>query len=390
MHSNVLFLMILLFCGKGFALEPYPEQYVLEPFIGSCGGGPSSGIAIYNKSGIDKVCSDTNGNSYGVTEDAIIMMDSKGLVYRIGGLAYGFYNGKATDAAYKVGETGYYGAWNMSCSPKGDLFIDDGANKCIRRVFKTDSCWMTETWAGGGTGVLANIGDSAPAKSIDISTSIVGECNSRGEVIIHTGYQKKIYKVSSDGSMIHYLANEPTGDDRSLLSSTTVSGAADTLGNVYFLNRGPQTIYRVSKDGKTQVLCGTHGSLQHDTLSLYRYIWMPMYIEASPDGSCVYVSGGDTDYIIRVPTDTLQSTASLGRNGRFYSTTTQITPDRYTRSMDSTLSGPLKPEGTLGIFLCNELLGRDCYGNLYVGLHPWYAYAYDGISTRIAKLRKVR
>jgi hypothetical protein len=117
-------------------------------------------------------------------------------------------------------------------------------------------------------------------------------------------------------------------------------------------------------------------------------------VVARPDGSAVYVCGGDEYDIRRVPTDGQGTTATLMQNGRWYKASVHPNRSRGPALFRPNAEGRLKPDGELTDLMVTHLLGRDASGNLYGSLFPWVGMTQvvegEGpLGTKIFRLRQV-
>ena len=153
-------------------------------------------------------------------------------------------------------------------------------------------------------------------------------------------------------------------------------GDSDAAGNVYFVSRTPHAVIRVTPAGELQHLAGrvtrekAH-QLAGDGPPREAYFNTPTSIAAQPDGSAIYVCGGDEYDIRRIPADGGGTTATLMQNGQWYRASVHPNKSRGPAVVKPDAKGKLKPDGDLTIFMVSHLLGRDAQGNLYGSLNHW-------------------
>jgi hypothetical protein len=153
-------------------------------------------------------------------------------------------------------------------------------------------------------------------------------------------------------------------------------GDADQAGNVYFVSRTPDAVIKITPAGQVQHVAGrvTRDRAQQlagDGPPLQAFFNTPTSIAAQPDGSAIYVCGGDEYDIRRIPADGAGTTATLMQNGRWYQASVHPNKSRGPAVVKPVATGKLKPDGGLTDLMVSHLLGRDAQGNLYGSLYSW-------------------
>jgi hypothetical protein len=175
-------------------------------------------------------------------------------------------------------------------------------------------------------------------------------------------------------------------------------GDADARGFVYFVSRSPHFVVRIDPDDSAIHLAGRFAETQTrlsigDGPPQEAYFDTPPSIAAQPDGSAVYVCGGDEYDIRRVPADGTGTTATLMNNGRWGIASKHPNLSRGPAVVNPKASGRLRPDGELTDLMVSHLLGRDAQGNLYGALNFWsgmtqYVEGNGLLGTRIFRLRR--
>jgi hypothetical protein len=111
--------------------------------------------------------------------------------------------------------------------------------------------------------------------------------------------------------------------------------------------------------------------LAGDGPPLQAYFNTPTSLAAQPDGSAVYVCGGDEYDIRRIPGNGAGTTSTLMQNGQWYQASVHPNKSRGPTVVKPGVKGKLKPDGDLTILMVSHLLGRDAQGNLYGSINSW-------------------
>lgn len=374
------------------------ERWVVEDFTQTLGGGPTGGPVEQAGDGARALCADQAGYLFLANGQFIDIVTPDGQRSHLAGTGLpGYRDGPAHQALFRIGYKAYYHAHNLACGPNG-VFVPDGGNDRIRRIYKRDGRWEVETWAGGGTRRLKP-GDSAGARDVDFSGTLAVAVTSNGELTIADdgGY----YRVSPDGKSIRMggvwpetMAQQPGRPAR----LHVMMGDADARGHVYFVSRTPSFVVRIDPDGSAVHLAGrlieSAARLSiGDGPPREAVIDTPTSIAAQPDGSAVYVCGGDEYDIRRVPADGTGTTATLMNNGRWDIATLHPNKSRGAAVVNPKASGRLRPEGDMTDLMVSHLLGRDAQGRLYGAINFWtgmtqYVEGQGLLGTRLFRLRR--
>lgn len=352
------------------------ERWVVEDFTGVLGGGPEGGPVEQAGGGSSAVCGDEIGRLFLVNGQFIDIVTPDGLRARLAGDGKrGYRDGPAKDARFRIGADAYYGAHNLACGPNG-VFVADGGNRRVRRIVRGDDGWRVTTWAGGGKRRLEP-GETDRPFDVEFRGTIIVAVTPDGQATVADNYGA--YRVTRDGASIRYLGPWPDsmGTKKGQPPSLNVMmGDADSRGSVYFVSRTPDFVVRVSPLGHIEHLAGIHFGPQRpnwvgDGPPREVYFDTPTSLVARPDGSAVYVCGGDEYDIRRVPADGQGTTATLMQNGRWYKASVHPNRSRGPAVFRPSAEGRLKPDGELTDLMINHMLGRDAAGNIYGSLAHW-------------------
>lgn len=323
------------------------------------------------------LCGDQNGNLFLAHGQFIDIVTPEGMRSHLAGTGEpGFRDGAAHQAEFRLGLIVKYRVHNLACGPDGSVFVADGGNRRIRRIHQVQGQWRVETWAGGGGRKLAP-GESASPNSVAFSGTLAVAVTARGEVTLADDYGA--YRMTADGREIRYLARWPASafyKHPKPGSLNVMMGDADQAGNVYFVSRTPDAVIRISPAGEVQHIAGlitrdNVKKLTGDGPPLQAFFNTPGSIAVEPDGSAIYVCGGDEYNIRRIPGDGAGNTATLMQNGQWYRASVHPNKSRGPAVVKPDAKGKLKPDGDLTILMVSHLLGRDAQGNLYGSLNHW-------------------
>ncbi len=372
-----LALALIAVSAAAFAGDWQAERWRVADFTGALGGGPDGG-PVAQAGGIPyALCGDAGGNLFLAQGQFIDIVTPDGMRSHLAGSGeYGFRDGAAHQAEFRLGLNSYYGAHNLACGPDGSVYVTDGGNRRIRRIHRTQGQWRVDSWAGGGSRRLGP-GESAPPNAVAFSGTLAVAVTPQGEVTIADNFGA--YRMTADGREIRYLARWPTSAFYSNArpgNLNVMMGDADRAGNVYFVSRTPHAVIRITPVGQVQHVAGRVArdkahQLAGDGPPLQAFFNTPTSIAAQPDGSAVYVCGGDEYDIRRIPADGTGTTATLMQNGQWHQASVHPNKSRGPAMVKPGAKGKLKPDGHLTILMVSHLLGRDAQGNLYGSLNTW-------------------
>ncbi len=353
------------------------ERWSVSDFTGALGGGPDGGPVAQAGGTPYALCGDQAGNLFLASGQFIDIVTPDGMRSHLAGSGeLGFRDGPAPQAEFRLGLSASYGAHNLACGPDGSVYVTDGGNRRIRRIYRNRGQWWVDTWAGGGARRLGP-GDAAPPETVVFNGTLAVAVTPQGEVTIADSYGA--YRMTADGRQIRLLARWPASAHYKNGRSgglNVMMGDADLAGNVYFVSRTPHAVLKITPAGKVLHLAGNvtrdkAHQLAGDGPPLEAYFNTPSSIVAQPDGSDVYVCGGDEYDIRRVPADGAGTTATLMQNGQWYRASVHPNKSRGPAVVRPGATGKLRPDGELTDLMVSHLVGRDAHGNLYGSLNDW-------------------
>jgi len=265
------------------------QQYVISTYAGGAPpvAAPVQATSVSIGSPIS-VAADDNGNVYFASPDlnAVFKLDPGGMLTRVAGNSKRGYSGDggaATDAKMNLlfGNASALSA-GLAIDKKGNLFIADTSNHCVRRV-STNGTITTVA----GTGVYGFSGDGGPAVDAKLAYPWGVAVDPAGNLFILDTFNYRVRKVAPSG-IITTLATVVAGwalavDDESNIVVTypgvgpypggivkiSASGTAETIpgaggwgaavdshGNL-FTTDGSASVQRISPDGTVTTVAGT-------------------------------------------------------------------------------------------------------------------------------------
>ncbi|RRJ84608.1 hypothetical protein [Aestuariirhabdus litorea] len=353
------------------------EQWQVRPFVGSLSGGPAFGQMLQTGSGLHHLCGTEDGSLFLASGQRIDRIDPDGQRWPIAGDGFeGLIDGPAALTRFRMGVGAYYRSHNLACAHPGLVFIGDTGNKRVRRLQLQGKNWVVDTVAGGGGEKKALPGTYLKGGSLDLGNTFSIALQDQTQLIIATRYGAWSLHLPSDQASWLGAWPESTSTWRGSAKLNLMMGDADRLGNSYFVSRTPDVVVRVSAEGKLEHFAGIvarHPKPHHigDGAPREAYFDTPNSLVVAPDGSAVYVCGGDEYDIRRVPTAPGEPTQTLMRNGRWGHASLHPNKARGPAVFSPQETGTLMPQGTLSVMMVSPLYGRDWAGNLYAGLVPW-------------------
>lgn len=410
-HSILATLVLLLsglnpLCtiGKAESADYREERWIVENFTDVLSGGPATGPAAQARGEVDALCGLSDGSVVIAGNQFIDIVTPNQLRFHLAGTGIpGFRDGAASEASFRMGMGAYYGLYNIACHDERGIFISDGGNRRVRRLYrdaKADGRWVVESYVGGGSRTLQP-GESAAPLQIKLPDTMAVTTLPSGELLIglHNGY----LRVDAKGEQIRFESIWPEElDTRGKASPylNVIAADADRKGHAYFLSRSPDVVIAVDDTGKARHLAGIvrggppkpHHIGDGPPYSVF--LDAPTSLAANPQGAAVYVCGGDEYDIRRIPTAQDEETATLMQNGKWYRASVHPNRSRGPAAFTPTSKGRLKPDGQLSILVVAPLVGRDAQGNLYGKLNVWsgmtqYVVGEGLLSTRVFRIRRL-
>lgn len=374
------------------------ERWVVEDFTNVLSTGPQGGPVAQAGGDVDAMCADPAGRLFLSNGQFIDVVTSDGMRSHAAGTGQlGYRDGPAHEAQFRLGLKSYYGAHNLACGPNG-VFVADGGNRRIRRLHRRDGRWQVDTWAGGGTRRMKPWETAAPWDVMFRGTiSVAVTASGQVTVADDGGY----FRISPDGRSILYVGPWPASMARKQDAAAKLNvmmGDADSRGFVYFVSRTPDFVARIDPDDTVVHLAGRFADTRTrlsigDGPPREAFFDTPTSLAVQPDGSAVYVCGGDEYDIRRVPADGTGTTATLMNNGRWGIASVHPNRSRGPAVVKPGAEGRLRPDGELTDLMVSHLVGRDAEGNLYGSINFWtgmtqFVEGHGLLGTRIFRLRR--
>lgn len=301
MRIIVAFIIVLLkgFCEAGDIVEPanYRIEHVAGVWQGGYLDGPARG-AMFNGYNIAE---DREGNIFVMDSTRVRVIAKDRRVWTIAGNGIrGFRDGPADGAMFNTGGRGY-DYCNIGIDSKGNIYIPDGHNNRIRRIFKkNDNIWLVTTYAGGGK-VGLKPGQSGKAEEIIIRNPVSLAVDIFDN--IWTESFLCIYKITPSGDAFCYKN----------IAGNVVNMQSDKSGNIYLLVREnwASHYWRVTQKGSIERIGGMMGkqvkqlreknlSIPVDESALLATFWSHSTFAVAPDGKEIYGGNGDEHVIRRI------------------------------------------------------------------------------------------
>ncbi|MCL4739878.1 MAG: hypothetical protein KJZ81_16850 [Burkholderiaceae bacterium] len=356
------------------------EQWLVDGFTWALGGGPTSGPVAGVGVGGRSLCGDARGSIFINVEQTIDIVTPAGDRMRLAGTGeLGDRDGPAHLASFRMGERAYYGTRNIACGPDGAVYVADSGNNAVRRIARDSGVWRVTTLRGKAPDSSRRARGGAPGR---FSGTIAVAVDSAGAVVVADSYGA--HRLASLDGEWEYLGGWPestatAAGKRSRLNP--MMGDSDNLGNVYFVSRTPDVVIKIGRDGRIVHLAGivtrSPKKPHHigDVAPREAYFDTPTSLVAAPDGSAVYVCGGDEYAVRRIPADGSGTTATLLQNGRWAQLSVHPNKVRGKAIVRPNARGAARPEGHLTPMVLNHMAGRDAQGNIYGLLSTWQGLA---------------
>ncbi|MBN2320612.1 MAG: hypothetical protein JXR49_16150 [Acidobacteria bacterium] len=248
---------------------------------------------------------DPEGNIYVATENhRIRVIDKNGRAWNLAGTGVqGYKDGPANSAMFNQGGNGYP-YLGIAIDSKGSLYVSDGINGKIRRIFKKASGeWWVDSYAGNGDTTLSP-GEASRLENLKLNTPTSVAVDSFDNVWTQSG--NCIYKITGAG-VVSCFENT---------AGNAVMMQADKIGNVYILTRTPNdAFFKVTQGGTVTRIAGMLKTEEEDLTDK----GLPLPIDGpalestfheltsftvSPDGTTLYGGNGDEFVVRRVKNNT--------------------------------------------------------------------------------------
>jgi hypothetical protein len=266
-----------------------PAQYHHEHVAGVWQWGYLNGPAKGSMLDFAAIAIDASGNIYTSGDGRVRVIDAKtGRVWNLAGNGVrGYKDGPAQSAMFNPGGQGYLYE-GIAVDSIGNVYIADGMNSLIRRVYQTGSQWYVTTYAGKGsvtltpgqTGTIATVKFGyVPCVTVDSSDNV------------WTRDYKGLYKITPAGTVYCYKDNY----------GPYWMMQADGNRNVYAMTRAQ--FYKIAPDGTETLVAGMPTPFPTPTPidgpALQSTFFAIFNLAVSPDG-VLYGGNGDENRLRRV------------------------------------------------------------------------------------------
>jgi sugar lactone lactonase YvrE len=256
---------------------------------------------------------DAKGNAYIASSDlsSVFRLDPNGLVIRIAGTAWAGFSGDSGPAA---------GAQlndprGVAIDAVGNIFIADFHNARIRKVSPDG---VVSTVAGTGSGGFS--GDGGPAINAQFASPFAVAVDGGGDLFVADIYGSRVRKISSAG-IISTIAGDGSyqfsgdGGPASAAQLNAPTGVAvDSAGNVYIADFNNRRIRKVSADGTMSTFAGGGADILDGVAATAVRLTAPLGVavdgagnvfiadeytgirKVSPDGIITTVAGGGQNW----------------------------------------------------------------------------------------------
>jgi hypothetical protein len=217
-----------------------------------------------------------------------------GIISRVAGMdRRGYRDGPAEFALFSNGANGYPHN-DLAVDSSGNIFMTDGSNKVVRKIYKNPSNkWIVSTFAGGGS-KLPSLNVTIGATELDLGRLSGIAIDSSGNIWVNPN--RYLIKITPSGQAtpVYLLQN----NDGCVDIQNSVDMAADDVGNIYGIALA-STVWKYSeKNGFMRLTCYNRGA-SYDGPTATASTVSDLNIAVASDGAVVYFGGGDEAGILR-------------------------------------------------------------------------------------------
>ena len=228
-----------------------------------------TGVAGYNGDGITATSAQLNkpvdvavdnlGNIYIADEinERIRKIDLSGIITTVAGngtIGYTGDGGAATSASF-------HSPYRILFDPTGNMYIADAINSAIRKI---NTSGIISTFAGTGNAGYNADGIQATSAQLNEPTGL--GFDGAGNLYIMDEFNNRIRKVNTQGIITTVAGNGVAGysGDGGAATSAEIQDplalTVDNAGNIYFPERTPNVIRKISASGIISTIAGTGAS----------------------------------------------------------------------------------------------------------------------------------
>jgi hypothetical protein len=218
------------------------------------GGDGGAATAATLKSPFN-VALDDNGNIFIAdrANNRVRKIDNMGIISTVAGNGTAGYNGDGNAATNAL----LNGPTSVAVDKKGNLYIADAANHCVRKVTPSG---MIITTAGNGTGGYG--GDNGPATAAQLNNPRGVAVDQSDNILVADAGNHRVRKVTADGIITTVAGNGAVGFSGDGYASTAASLhgpyyiTTDHSDNLYIADVDNQRIRRVDGEGIISTVAG--------------------------------------------------------------------------------------------------------------------------------------
>ncbi len=287
-----------------WVVEPYAGNYTAGAFIQ--GAAPMAGFGSYAfGEGVNGMGFDKEGNAYIATATCVARVDTGGRLRFLAGLPgiMGYRDGQAERALFSSIQA-------LCVGPKGQIYLLDRGNLCIRQLIKKDGRWLVETVAGTpGKSEIKN----GPAQEASFGDPCNLAVNSQGELF--TFDKNQIRKIA--GGRVETVPVDA--------KFNLIMGAGccfDDKDNLYVADRWNFSVRKVDlKTGKVEDVIGEtgkSGATKDGPAREARFHDSPGYVIFDPVRQCLYTNGVDESFVRRYKDGWVKTLAGGGQRRQWF------------------------------------------------------------------------
>jgi trimeric autotransporter adhesin len=288
------------------------QQYSISTIAG---GVPPSTPSSAGNASISpvQVATDSNGNVFFSSNNAVFEVDSAGLLTQIAGnskVGASGDGGSALDAQFNR-------AGGIAIDKDGNVFIADSGNRRVRRV---SAGGIISTVAG--TGVAGYSGDGGPATGARLLFPTDVAVDGSGNFYIADDFRVRL--VSAAGVISTIAGNGSTGysgDGGPAVNAQLNANALalDNAGNLYVADTANYRVRKISPEGTITTVAGngTFGFSGDGGPAINAQLWNPTGVAAAANGN-IYIADSNNNRVRMVSTNgtiTTVAGASYGFSG---------------------------------------------------------------------------
>ena len=273
------------------------QQYSISTIAG---GVPPATPAVARNASIspEQVATDSNGNVFFSSNNAVFEIDSTGLLTRIAGNSRAGASGDGGSAL----DAQFNRPGGIAVDKDGNVFIADSGNQRVRRVSVQG---IITTVAG--IGVRGYSGDGGPGSAAQLFFPTDVAVDGTGNLFIADDF--RVRRVSAAGVITTIAGNGSNGYSgdggpagKAQLNANAVT--LDNAGNLYVADTANYRIRKIGLDGTITTVAGngTFGSSGDGGAAINAQLWNPMGVAVDAKGN-IYIADSNNNCVRMVSTN---------------------------------------------------------------------------------------